>query len=158
MLRPPDITFSEKLTFYLGGYTFHLTHMPGHSPHQLAVYVPEEKVVFTSDNVVRGLPFFRQAVPREWLRTLQRLDELDVDIVVPGHGEVGGKSYFKEMGRTVQSWIDAVQAAIDSGMSSTEAQDKLTMADRYPEIAKDPHMSGVLRMNVASIYQYLTSQ
>lgn len=56
--RPPDITLSERLTFYLGDHTFHLTAMPGHSPHQLAVHVPEERVVFTSDNVSRGMGSF----------------------------------------------------------------------------------------------------
>jgi cyclase len=153
--RPSDITFSEKLTFYLGGNTFQLIHMPGHSPHQLAVYVPEKKIVFTSDNVVRGMPFFRQAVPDRWLKSLKQLEKLDVDMVVPGHGEPGPKSYIKEMEQTVQRWLDTVAAAIDKGMSVKEAQDNLTMEDMYPGASKDPRSSGVIRMNVERIYEYL---
>ena len=73
--RPSEITFSEKLTLHLGGLTFRLMHLPGHSPHQVAVYIPEEKIVFTSDNVVRGVPFFRQSLPDKWLKTLKQMDQ-----------------------------------------------------------------------------------
>jgi len=36
------------------------------------------------------------------------------------------------MSAFIQSWIDAVKAAIDSGMSLEEAQDKISLLDRYP--------------------------
>ena len=153
--RPPDITLSERLTIYLGDHTFQLINMPGHSPHQLAVYIPEERVVFTSDNVSTGMPFFRQAVPQQWLESLKRLEQLDVDYVVPGHGEVCRKSYLPQMGRTVQSWIDAVAAAIARGMSQAEAVEKVTMTDLYPAAAKDERAAGIVRMNVARIYETL---
>ena len=51
-LRPPTITFSQELTLYVGDHTFRLIRMPGHTASQTAVYVPEERVVFTGDNVV----------------------------------------------------------------------------------------------------------
>ncbi len=76
--RPSDITFSEKLTIHLGDHTFQLVHMPGHSPYQVAVYVPEERVVFTSDNVSLDLAFFREAVPDKWLKTLKQMEKLGV--------------------------------------------------------------------------------
>jgi cyclase len=41
--RLPDITFSQEMTIYLGEHTFRLMHVPGHTPSQTAVYVPEEK-------------------------------------------------------------------------------------------------------------------
>lgn len=72
--RPPTITFSQRLTLYSGNHTFQLIHLPGHSPYQIAVYIPEEKVACTSDNVVyRTQPFLHQALPYDWLESLKRL-------------------------------------------------------------------------------------
>jgi hypothetical protein len=52
-------------------------------------------------------------------------------------------------------WIDAVTAAIDKGMSLEEAQDKITLLDQYPMMAKDEHMAQVRRMNIARLYEVL---
>lgn len=153
--RPPDITLSQRLTLYLGNHTFHLTNMPGHSPHQVAVYVPEEKVVFTSDNVVVGMPFFRQALPKEWLKTLKEYQKLDVDKVVPGHGNVCDKSYFKQMYKIVKACMDAVETAIAKGMSLQEAQKKVTLAEVFPDMPRDERTAGIIRMNVERLYEVL---
>ncbi len=52
--RVPTITFTDKMTLYVGKHSFQLVNFPGHTKSQSAVYVPEEKVLFTSDNVVNG--------------------------------------------------------------------------------------------------------
>jgi cyclase len=151
---PSDITLSERLTFYIGKHSFHLINMPGHSPFQVAVYVPEERIVFTSDNISRGMPFFHQALPDKWLKTLKELQKLDVDYVVPGHGEVGDKGVFKEMEDVVNIWINTVKEAIAKGMTLEEAQRTLTMTKQFPDIPGDERTKGIITMNVTSIYKY----
>jgi cyclase len=155
--RPPDITLSERLTFYLGDHTFQLINMPGHTPYQVAVYVPEEKVVFSSDNVNLGMPYFGDSLPDVWLETLKRYQELDVDKVVPGHGDVAGKSSIMEMIAHLHGWIDPVANAISRGMSLEEIVEKIP-ADLPGEIAGMPEegpMAGMLRTNIEKIYHYL---
>ena len=49
--KPPDIALKGEATLYLGGHSFQVLWVPGHTPQQLAVYVPEERTVFTSDNI-----------------------------------------------------------------------------------------------------------
>jgi cyclase len=89
----PAITFSERLTLHLGRHSFHLMHLPGHTAGQIAVFIPEERVVFTGDNVTyRVQGFLHEADPFAWLESLKRIGELDVDYLVPGHGEVCDKS------------------------------------------------------------------
>lgn len=153
--RAPVVTLSERLTIYLGEHTIQLIHMPGHSPYQVAVYVPEEKVVFTSDNVSGEMPFFRQALPYEWLDSLKRLQQLDVDKVIPGHGDIGDKNYFSEMISVVNMWMDVVASAIDKGMSLEETQGKTTFPDKYPSLASDAHMVQVKNMNIARLFEVL---
>ena len=153
--RPSDITFSERLTFYLGDHSFHLYHMPGHSPYQVAVYVPKERTIFTSDNISRTLPFFRQAIPDAWLKTLKELQKFDVDYVVPGHGDAGDKSCITEMENTVNTWIDTVKEAIAKGMTLQEVQQKLTMREQFPELTHDERTTSVVNMNVTRLYEIL---
>lgn len=154
-IRPPEITFSERLTLYLGDHTFQLIHTPGHTPYSLAVYVPEERIVFTSDNINLGMPVFRDSLPDKWLDTLKRLEELDVDKVVPGHGEVTDKSCFSQMSKNIRGWIDAVADAIARGMSLEEAQEKVPLTGPFADMPKEGPAAGFLRMNIERIYQVL---
>jgi len=154
--RPPDITFSDRLTLYLGKHTFRLINLPGHSPYQVAVHVPEERIVFTSDNiVVEGMPYFHQAVPLEWLKSLKEYEKLDVDKVVPGHGRVVDKSYIRQMAQTVQTFIDTVRSAIDKGLSLPEAQEQVTFEGLLPQIPRDERSADIIRMNVGRLYEVL---
>ncbi|MBA7597141.1 Hydroxyacylglutathione hydrolase [subsurface metagenome] len=155
--RPPEITLSERLTLYVGDHTFQLINLPGHTPFQVAVHIPEERVVFTSDNVFGKVQaWLHQALPYEWLDSLKRIQELDADVLVPGHGSICDRSYIPEMCAFIQAWIDEVTRAIDQGMSLEEAQDKISLLDRYPmEGGSEPMAKEVQRWNVARLYEVL---
>jgi cyclase len=156
--RAPDITLSDRLTIYLGKHTFKLMALPGHSPYQVCVYVPEERVLFTSDNVVSAMPFFRQALPDEWIKSLQYLQTLDFAKIVCGHGEVQDKSYLPQMIKNIRTWVGAVSDAIKKGMTLEEAQKNVTMVKEFPDLVKNLAMPGVVPMNVAGIYNYLKNK
>ncbi|MFH0846486.1 MAG: MBL fold metallo-hydrolase [Chloroflexota bacterium] len=155
--RPPTITFSERLTLHLGEHTFNLIHMPGHSASQLAVFVPEEKTVFTSDNVVyRAQAWLHESLPNDWLKSLKKLAELDADVVVPGHGNICDRSYIPEMSAFVRDWVTAVRKAIRQGMSLEQAQNTISFLDRYPMAPGYEAMGQMIQsMNVARLYQVL---
>ncbi len=66
--RPPTITLNDRLTLFLGDHTFEVIAMPGHSPSQVAVFIPQERVVCTSDNVsYKVAPWLHEALPFDWL-------------------------------------------------------------------------------------------
>jgi len=155
--RAPDITFTRKVTLYLGDHTFQLINHPGHTPYQVTVYIPEERVAFTSDNIFcRVQPFLRQALPYEWLDSLKALQKLDVDVLVPGHGDVCDKGYIPEMSAIISDWINAVDSAIKNGMSLEKAQDMISFLDRYPmEAGAESMAQEVQRMNVSRLYEVL---
>lgn len=155
--RLPAITLSQRLTLYLGSHSFQLINMPGHTRYQVVVYIPEERVVFTSDNIFcRVQAWLHQALPYEWLESLKQLQQLEADVLVPGHGEICDLDYIPEMSAFIQSWIDAVKAAIDGGMPLEEAQEKVSLLDRYPmQAGAEARASMVQRMNVARLYEVL---
>jgi cyclase len=157
-LRPPDITLSDRLTIYLGNHTFRLMALPGHSPYQVSVYVPEEKVIFTSDNVVTSMPFFREALAYEWLESLEFIDKLDFTKVVCGHGEVQDKSYVRQMIKNIRIWIDAVSDAIDKGMTLEETQQKIAAVREFADYAKKSTIPGMMNTSIAGLYTYLKNK
>ncbi|MBI2850328.1 MAG: MBL fold metallo-hydrolase [Chloroflexi bacterium] len=150
----PTITLSERLTLCLGEHTFRLIHLPGHSPYQVAVYVPEEKVVFTSDNIVRAQPFLHQALPYEWLESLKKYQELDADFLVPGHGDVCDKSYIPEMSAAIQNWINAVEDAKKQGLTLEQAQSNTALLEKHGiKVGVDQRSQMSLRNSLAHLWE-----
>jgi len=155
--RPPSITCSQDMQLYVGDHTFHLIHLPGHTPYQMAVYIPQEKVIFSADNVFCNVQAWLQdALPYQWLNSLEKIEELDVDVIVPGHGNICDRKYIPEMKAFIQEWIDAVLLAIKQGMSLEQAQNEINFLDRYPMQAGVVHAGQrVQRANVARLYHIL---
>ena len=154
----PTITFSKSLNLYLGRHSFHLMHMPGHTVSQTAVFVPEERVVFTGDNVTcRVQGFLHEADPFAWLESLQKIGELEVDYIVPGHGEPCDKSYLKEEADYIQGCLDAVRKAIDRGWTRDEAVARVSLPSKYPlEEGCEDVAPMFLRISVANLYDRLS--
>lgn len=87
-LQSADIWIEADTTMTLAGWTFDILKVgPAHTPDDLAVYVPHEKVLFAGDLVFRGrIPYVGTADSAGWIRALDRLLTLEADVMVPGHG------------------------------------------------------------------------
>lgn len=58
-----------------------------HTPEDLVVFLPGERVLFAGDLVFRGrLPFVGQADSGRWIQALDAVLALQPQVVVPGHG------------------------------------------------------------------------
>jgi glyoxylase-like metal-dependent hydrolase (beta-lactamase superfamily II) len=124
------------------------------------VYLASEKVVFAGDNVFcRVQTWLHEALPFEWLDSLNKIETLDVDLIVPGHGEVCGKDYLKEQKAFIEEWIGAVGKAIDQGLNQDEAAERITFLDRYPmDVGLDALSPWVMQMNVRHLYEVLKAR
>ncbi len=155
-LRPPTITFEERLNLYVGKHTFELMHLPGHTPYHIGIYVPEERVFFAGDNFTGGLqPSMAHSVPLEWIQSLKKIQSLDVDAIVPGHGRIGGKKEVHEFEAFLQHCIDRVKEAIKNGIGREEAAATISFSDLLPSVHPDPKMQ---RINVLRLYQMLSNE
>jgi cyclase len=120
--KPPSRTFTDDLRLTVGNRTFWCIHMPGHTKPQTSVYVPEEGVVFTGDNVFHKCKtFIQEADPWEWLAALDRIASLDAEVIVPGHGEPCSKDYLATQAEIIGNWLGVVEAFVDRGLSEDEA-------------------------------------
>lgn len=155
----PIITFKNGMTLHVGNHTFQMIHMPGHTAYQAAICIKEEGVTFTSDNIFHKChTWLQEANPDLWLLALESLRKLPEETFVPGHGPLCGKDYLNEQSAFIVEWKAYVKNAIDRGMTKDEAIERLTdMTDRYPmDIGQDGMAPGVMKRNVANLYDYLT--
>jgi cyclase len=88
----PNRQIERDTCFDLGGLTAEILLTPGHTPTNLSVWVPQDRVLFTGDCLIREyLPNLDAGTPSDWqtwLESLARLEALQPAIVVPGHGPV----------------------------------------------------------------------
>lgn len=94
-----DITFADKMELSLGGMNFVLMHAgPAHTPGDLFVWVPDNKVMFSGDIVFnnRALgPGPAQNV-KSWIKVFDKMIAFDPKIIVPGHGFAAGPEKAKK--------------------------------------------------------------
>ena len=159
-IKAPVLAYSGRLSLYSGDHSIELHQMPGHTLGQSVVYVPQEKVLITGDNLTyKNQIFLHDSEPFLWLESLRRIGEMEIDLIVPGHGEVCDKHSIRELSAFIEEWINAVKEAIRKGMSKEEAMATISFLDRYP-------MPSVLqswgpdlqRWNVGRLYHLLRSQ
>jgi len=108
----PDF-FLKEGALDVNGTHLSIIHTPGHSPGSITLYGPENKTLFTGDLI------FREGVGRTDLpggdgnqlkASIQRLTGLDVEYLLPGHGEiVTGKEAVKaNFDSVVEYWFSYI--------------------------------------------------
>lgn len=159
--NPPTRTFTDALTLHVGNHTLHCLHIPGHTAPQTAVYLPEEGIVFTGDNIFHQCKtFIQEADPWEWLAALKRIGELDVEVIVPGHGEPCDRSYLAVQAQIISDWVGAVEDMVRRGLTEDEAlQQPAPQVDPYPIgqrlFARSAAVDG---MNIRNLYRRITAR
>ena len=153
------IVFTGDLTLRVGGHTFRLLHTPGHTPGQIAVHVPEERVVFTGDTIFSACQTWLMTSDVDlWLAALERIKGLDVDHVIPGHGPVVTKAYLDTQRSVLLEWKSAVATAVANGWTRDETIARVDFRDRFGpvDIGQGYMMDHIQTLNAASLYDKLT--
>ena len=153
------IVFTGDLTLRVGDHTFNLLHTPGHTPGQVAVHVPEERVVFTGDTVFcECQTWLMTSNVDQWIDSLDRLRALDVDHVIPGHGPVTTSRSLDVQRAMLLEWKTAVAIAVAKGWSREETVNQVSFADRFPvDIGQGYMMDYIQTLNAGSLYDKLTA-
>jgi glyoxylase-like metal-dependent hydrolase (beta-lactamase superfamily II) len=131
---PTLLMTGDEMELEYGGRTLQLKHFGrnAHTDNDTIVYLPDADILHTGDLVFAGLhPFFDPSAgvtARGWIAVLEDLHAMcTADTrVVPGHGErgKGDRSLITAQRDYLQRLVDAVQAEIDAGRTSDEAQQK----------------------------------
>jgi metallo-beta-lactamase class B len=81
-----DVKLLGGETFEAGGVEFEIIHVPGHTPGSIAVVaeIGGKRVLFCGDCYVPGCDRVRSDYD-SWLSTLDTLNNIEFDVVLPGH-------------------------------------------------------------------------
>jgi cyclase len=84
----PTQTVADRRILKMGNTEIQiLSNGRSHTGGDLEVYLPREKVLFTSESFSsRIFPSMANAYPSEWIQTVKKLQQIDATFVVPGHG------------------------------------------------------------------------
>ena len=115
-LVPPTTTFDGKTAYHYGDLSVDVQFAgPAHTYGDLTIYLPKHKVLFAGDVAFYYVaPFAHNAHVGKWLEAVDRIQKMDVETIVPGHGPIGGKKelaemaeYFRLLQREVRKRYDA---------------------------------------------------
>lgn len=119
----PTSTFSGRKSLRVGSLDVHFIEFgPAHTPSDTIVHVPARRIVYAADIVFLGnTPAIWAGPISNWLAALDYLENLDVDIIVPGHGPITNKAGLAPTRRYLTMVEREARSRFDKGMSVAEA-------------------------------------
>jgi len=122
----PHVTFKKQMTIELGGKTVELKYVgKNHSDNMIVMRFPAERVLFAVDFIpVKTVAFkdFPDAYIPEWIRSLDRVEDMDFDILAPGHGPLGTKADVTAFRGYMTDLTEQVLAQVRMGKSLDETK------------------------------------
>jgi len=162
-LLPPTRTFSDTLDVTIAGRRLRLIHSPGETDDQIAVWLPEERILLPGDNVYKAFPNLytvrgtRYRDVTKWARTVRQLDELGARYLIPSHTRpvTGAENIAAILG----PYADAIQYVHDQtvrGMNMGLSPEELSQTVKLPPaLAEHPWLQpfyGTVAWSVRSVY------
>jgi hydroxyacylglutathione hydrolase len=96
----------ENLT--LGGIPFEVVHVPGHSAGSIGLFNKEHKLFMSGDTIYADGAIGRydlvSADPAELKRSLEKIDDLGIDILLPCHNRIVNGGAKPMVNNTVRQW------------------------------------------------------
>ena len=133
VLREPEISVQDRLVLHTPGREIRLLHLEGHTPGSLGAYLPAERVLFAGDTVTNHEPpALVLANTLAWLETLDRIEAMEIDVIVPGNGEPCGKEAIVPMRSYIVDMRRLTQELFDAGASRRECVEKIELPEYYP--------------------------
>jgi cyclase len=131
-LTLPDVTFDKDASIRLGGREVRLLYFgPGQNPGDTFVLFPHARTVATPG------AFARRSMPNmaftpsveSWINLLQNVAALDVDTVLPPHGDVATRADVRDLADFLKFEYALVKRAVDVG---TPVETAITTLDFSP--------------------------
>lgn len=151
-LTPPTLTFRDRITLHAGEQVLEVIHVgPAHTSNDVVIWLPEQRVLFAGDVLMSGVtPFCLFGSVDGSLRAIQRLRELDPEVIVPGHGSVAGKELI-DSNEAYLRWVQRLAVdGVRSGLSTADvARD--TDLGGYAELLDSERLVGNLHRAYAEL-------
>jgi glyoxylase-like metal-dependent hydrolase (beta-lactamase superfamily II) len=130
--RPlPTLTFDGELTRTVGAKRVELIEVgPAHTAGDVLVYVPEDRTIFTGDILfIEGHPIIWAGPIANWIEACRKIEAMDVECVVPGHGPITDKRGVVAVREYLQYIATEARKRYDGGMGALEAARDIALDD-----------------------------
>ncbi len=145
-------------TLKIGGVEFQIKIVgPSHTPEDLVVYLPGEKVLFAGDLVFRSrIPYVGKADSRHWILALEKLLAFDAGVIVPGHGPLSHEAR-KDMQLT-RDYLRYLRVSMGKAAANLEPFDEAYQNTDWSEFEHLPLFRVANRMNAYNTYLLLEQE
>ena len=124
---------------------------PAHTPEDLALYLPDKKVLYAGDLVFRSrIPFVGQADSRNWIKSLDKLLAFEAAVVVPGHGPASTEAR-KDMQLT-RDYLAYLRKTMGQAAKDMTPFDEAYKATDWSQFEHLPLFAAANRMNAYNTY------
>ncbi|MBI3709871.1 MAG: hypothetical protein HY246_19665, partial [Proteobacteria bacterium] len=118
----------------------------------LVMRFPKERLLFAVDFIpVETIAFrdFPDAYLNEWIDSLKRVEAMDFDVLVPGHGKIGNRDHVRQFREYMQDLRAAVMQMARDGKSLDEMKKEITL----PKYQGWTSYKDYLELNVEGMYR-----
>jgi len=151
----PQVTLAKRMTIELGGTVVELSYVGrNHSDNSLVMRFPRERLLFAVDFIpVEAVAFrdFPDAYIEDWIESLKRVERMDFDILVPGHGPVGRKEHVRQFREYMQDLRGEVLMYARQGKSLEEIKELI----KLPKYEKWAGYQQMLPLNIEGMYRHV---
>ncbi len=127
----PQVTFGDRMTIDLGGTVVELSHVGrNHSDNSIVMHFPRERLLFAVDFApVNSYSYrdFPDAYMPDWIESLRRVEAMEFDVLVPGHGPLGTKANVTMFREYLQDLRGEVMRYAREGKSLDEIKQLVTL-------------------------------
>ena len=129
--RAPTRTFSGQLDLKVGDKAVELIEVgPAHTAGDVLVHVPSDRTVFTGDILfIDGTPLMWAGPVASWIRACDRICDMDVDVIVPGHGPITDKAGVQRVADYLAYVDREARKRFDAGLPVREAALDIALGD-----------------------------
>ena len=152
----PDLTFTDRMSIDLGGTQVELIYTgKNHSDNSVVMLLPQRKLLFAVDFIPVETVAYRTLksdYPDEWIESLKKVEQLDFEVLVPGHGKIGRKDHV----RLFRGYLEDLRAAVLEHVKQGRSLEESKQAVRLPKYEQWQRYADWLPENVEGMYRYLS--
>jgi len=126
----PTLTYDDHLTLYYGDTEVQLHYFgPAHTFGDTLVYFPQHKLLFAGDvGFFYSTPLAGSGKIGGWLQVIDRVNEMDIETSVPGHGPPGTKRELDDVREYFVFVRGKAREGFEAGLTTEETVAKLDLA------------------------------
>jgi len=137
--RLPQVTYRDRLTLHLGGKEIQVLHLgKGHTRGDSIIFVPQDRIAYVSELFFSDqFLYINDGYGVSWLKTLDAVEALAADIIVPAHGPIptDPKETRQGLRRFRQMLVD-LRDAVQKEISRGATEDQAAAAIQFPQYEK----------------------